>query len=137
MKSKAIIRTIVIVFITIMIMASTAFAGTSISSGNSNMPTNDSDLANRLRNVPDFKFKNHENGIGYGNCPVYTAPSEEAFRCADGKASCYTDAYMSEAGSIPLNVSEYGLFPAYTTGCRVLPPETHKRRTTFRVLDDR
>ena len=78
-----------IVFIAIMIMVSTAFARTSISGGNSSMPTNDSELADRLRNVPDFKFKNHENGIGYGNCPVYTAPSEEAFRCADGKASCY------------------------------------------------
>ncbi len=98
MKNRKIIKTIVIVFVTIIIMASTAYAGTSISSGSPNMLNNDSELADRLRNVPDFKFKNHENGIGYGNCPVYTAPSEEAFRCADGKASCYTDAYMSEAG---------------------------------------
>ncbi len=73
-------------------------AGTAVSERTAAFPGDDSDLANRLRNVPDFKFKNHEYGIGYGNCPIYTAPSEYAYRCADGKASCYTDTYMSEAG---------------------------------------
>lgn len=98
MDRKRVFAMIVILSITVIIGIPTAIAGTSISNTDSNKFTIDSDLANRLRSVPDFKFKNHENGIGYGNCPVYTAPSESAFRCADGKASCYTDAYMSEAG---------------------------------------
>lgn len=93
-KTFALLLSIILVFS----LLATASAGTSISGGTTINADNNSDLANRLRSVPDFKFKNHENGIGYGNCPVYTAPSEYAYRCADGKASCYTDAYMSEAG---------------------------------------
>ena len=101
MKSSTIVNKAFSLLLTIILsfsLISSGSAGTSIPSGTAVFPGNDSDLANQLRNVPDFKFKNHENGIGYGNCPVYTAPSEYAFRCADGKASCYTDAYMSEAG---------------------------------------
>ena len=55
-------------------------------------------LLERLRVIPDFKFKNHPDGIGYGDCPVYTAPSNSAFRCANGRATCSTDTMMSEAG---------------------------------------
>lgn len=97
MRNKAFIC-IIMTLALLSSVLSVAFAGTSISSDNSVISNEDSDLANRLRTVPDFKFKNYENGIGYGNCPVYTAPSEFAYRCADGKASCCTDAYMSEAG---------------------------------------
>ena len=56
------------------------------------------DLVNRLYNILDFKFFNKKGGIGYGVCPVYTAPSESAFRLANGKACCDTDTYMSVAG---------------------------------------
>ena len=57
------------------------------------------ELEQELIRLPAFKFWNHDkNGIGYGNCPVYTAPSKKAYRGADGKASCYTNAEMSEAG---------------------------------------
>ena len=60
---------------------------------------NAQDLEQELIQLPAFKFWNHDdNGIGYGNCPVYTAPYRNAYRCADGKASCYTNAQMSEAG---------------------------------------
>lgn len=47
-----------------------------------------------LYNVIDFKFFHEARGIGYGNCPVYTAPSLNAFRCANGKASVDTNADM-------------------------------------------
>ena len=47
-----------------------------------------------LYNVVDFKFHHQPYGIGYGNCPVYTAPSKSAFRCANGKASVDTNADM-------------------------------------------
>lgn len=98
MNHNKVFTLMMVFFVAVIIMSSTARAGTSISNTNTNLYTVDSDLANRLRTVQDFKFKNHETGIGYGNCPVYTAPSESAFSCADGKASCFTDAYMSETG---------------------------------------
>ncbi len=82
------------------------------------------DYEQELIQLPDFKFWNHDkNGIGYGLCPVYTAPYKNAYRCADGKASCQTNAQMSDAGI-------YGgwLLVRYETnngGCRVgyIPPE--------------
>ena len=63
-------------------------------------PNTDGDLAERLRYAPEFKFWHLDNGIGYGSCPVYTAPSENAFRCANGKASCDTNSKMAEAGFV-------------------------------------
>lgn len=93
------IRFVSLLIASMLVMMSFACAGTSTTSGSSSYG-GDSALADRLRKVPDFKFWNHESGIGYGNCPVYTAPSEDAFRCANGKASVYTNSYMSEAGYI-------------------------------------
>ena len=71
-------------------MAATASAGTSIGG--------DNNLADRLRQVPEFKFYHCENGIGRGVCPVYTAPSADAFRVNNGKASIATDYDMYEGG---------------------------------------
>ncbi|MBR3741249.1 MAG: hypothetical protein IKN04_12480 [Clostridia bacterium] len=51
-----------------------------------------------LYNVIDFKFHHYERGIGYGNCPVYTAPSTRAYRCANGKASVDTNSDMWVGG---------------------------------------
>lgn len=56
------------------------------------------DLEERLRRIPDFKFYHQKNGIGYGVCPVYTAPSEDAFRMSNGKACVATDFDMYECG---------------------------------------
>ena len=70
-------------------MAATASAGTSIGG--------DNNLADRLRQVPEFKFYHCENGIGRGVCPVYTAPSEGAFR-VNGNATIATDYDMYEGG---------------------------------------
>ena len=51
-----------------------------------------------LYNVIDFKFHHYKNGIGYGNCPVYTAPSLDAYRCSNGKASVSTNSDMWVGG---------------------------------------
>ncbi len=51
-----------------------------------------------LYNVIDFKFHHKPNGIGYGNCPVYTAPSTSAYRAANGKASVDTNHDMYIGG---------------------------------------
>ena len=52
-----------------------------------------------LDDLPPFKFEKHKYGIGYGSCPVYTAPSEAAFRSANGRASVATDGYeVDDAG---------------------------------------
>ena len=59
-----------------------------------------SDPLDQLRTIPDFKFLSHKNGIGYGTCPVYTAPSQGAYRCADGKASVSTNGKIYEGGFV-------------------------------------
>lgn len=51
-----------------------------------------------LYNVIDFRFHHYPNGIGYGSCPVYTAPSTSAYRGANGKASVDTNHDMWVAG---------------------------------------
>ena len=52
----------------------------------------------RLLAVQDFKFQNVEKGIGYGVLAVYSAPSKDALRGANGKATVDTDSKMAEAG---------------------------------------
>jgi len=58
----------------------------------------DPGLLEELRLLPDYKFQFHKEGLGYGTCPVYTAPYENALRAADGKAACDTNAKTGEAG---------------------------------------
>ena len=48
--------------------------------------------------VIDFKFHHYEKGIGYGSLPVYTAPSLDAVRAANGKATVDTNADMYIGG---------------------------------------
>lgn len=65
--------------------------GTSVSSGSGSYAV--------LYSLPPFKFEKHKNGIGYGDCPVYTAPSENSYRSANGRASVATNGYqVDEAG---------------------------------------
>ena len=54
-------------------------------------------LLERLRVVPEFKFQNYNDGIGTGEAPVYTAPSTDAFRCANGRARCDFSEFISES----------------------------------------
>ena len=58
------------------------------------------ELNAQLNALPSFKFEKHRYGIGYGSCPVYTAPSTDAYRCAGGKATCDTNAAMDDAGFV-------------------------------------
>ena len=48
--------------------------------------------------IPEFLFINMEDGIGCGSCPVYTAPSLDAYRCNNGKATCATDSPLYIGG---------------------------------------
>lgn len=80
-------------------MLAGASAGTSVEGGSAGAPaSSETDFRMRLLNLPDYKFRIHKEGIGYGNCPVYSAPYNDAFRAAGGKAVCDTDAEISEAG---------------------------------------
>lgn len=63
-------------------------------------PAEETELIKRLRAVPEFKFQNHEEGIGEGSAPVYTAPSTDAYRCANGKARCDFSEMIGEANYI-------------------------------------
>ena len=81
-------------------IAAVAAAGTSIGGDNSHYGQAGDDLAEQLRKVPEFKFWHHENGIGYGVCSVYTAPSKDAFRTANGKACVATDYEMYDGGFV-------------------------------------
>ena len=66
--------------ILLMSAVSGASAGTSIKSNNASQTE-----------IPEFLFINMKDGIGCGLCPVYTAPSTDAFRANNGKAECATD----------------------------------------------
>lgn len=69
-----------------------ASAGTSISSSGSSSSN---------AGIKDFLFSEMKDGIGCGVCPVYTAPSLNAFRANDGKATCATDYPLFIAGFNP------------------------------------
>lgn len=89
-------RRIIILVLCLVLIPAATFAATPTSGGSNN----NSSAASRINSLPVFKFWNHEKGIGYGNCPVYTAPSYSAYRLADGKASVATNVYMSEGGYV-------------------------------------
>lgn len=87
-----------VLFLVLCLLLPSALAGTSISSGNKSNVQGDSDLVRRLQEAPEFKFYHAQSGIGHGTCPVYTAPSEDSFRMADGRASVSTNHDLYEAG---------------------------------------
>lgn len=70
-----------------------AFAATSVEK-----KTGTSNGDSALYYVLDFKFHHYERGIGYGSLPVYSAPSLNAYRCANGKATIDTNADMYIGG---------------------------------------
>ncbi len=63
-------------------------------------PAASSETVAELLKVPDFKFFVRHEGIGKGSSVVYTAPSEESLRLADGKASCRLDNEIAAAGYV-------------------------------------
>ncbi len=68
--------------------------------GDSDTPAARSETVAKLLKVPDFKFFVREDGIGKGSAPVYTAPSEDSIRLADGKASCSVETEIAVAGHV-------------------------------------
>ena len=100
---KKMIRSRFLLAAVAMILAVTAltgaFAGTSVENG-SWSGSGDSGLQAQLNSLPPFKFEKHKYGIGYGSCPVYTAPSTDAYRCANGRATVDTNAKMDDAGFV-------------------------------------
>ena len=83
-----------------------------------------------LYSVVDFKFHHEAYGIGCGPCPVYTAPSLDAYRV--GNATCATNSEMYQGG-----FDESGwLLVRYETnngGVRVgyIPPSYVRSYTTW------
>ena len=66
--------------------------------GSATAPAAGSDTVARLLEINDFKFFVREDGIGRGSPPVYTAPSEDSVRLADGKASFSAKDAVAVAG---------------------------------------
>ena len=120
----------ILVFILCTLAAAGAFAGTSVEGNGYAIPAG-GDPADRLREVPEFKFQKCEYGIGRGDCPVYTAPYPDAYRAANGKATISTDYEMYEGG-----YDAGWLMVRYETnkgGARVgyIPPEYANRYKSF------
>lgn len=95
---KSTVVRILLAVIACTLFLSAALAGSSTEGGY--VPSNDSGLSSSLNSLPPFKFAKHKNGIGCGSCPVYSAPSKDSYRCANGKASCQTNSKMDEAGFV-------------------------------------
>ena len=98
MKKRMLLKSALVLLLAVCMLAPacSAFADASLIMGEGNV--NEEALLERLRVITDFKFRLHEEGIGFGVCPVYSAPSEYAYRGANGRASCNTDLKMGEAG---------------------------------------
>lgn len=64
----------------------------------SSYPAAKSETVAALLEAPGFVFHTREDGISSGNCPVYTAPSEDSLRLADGKARCNLGAELAVSG---------------------------------------
>ena len=65
---------------------------------NAPQPAALSETVAQLLEVPEFVFFVREDGIGGGNYPVYTAPSTDSIRLADGTAHCDTTSEIAVAG---------------------------------------
>ena len=98
-KTMDTIRILTIFILAVFILLSSAAAGTSTETKNSQYD-GEEDLIKQLNALPPFKFEKHKEGIGYGVCPVYTAPSTDSYRCANGKAACDTNSKMDDAGFV-------------------------------------
>ena len=66
----------------------------------SGYPAAKSETVAKLLEILDFKFFVREEGIGQGSQAVYTAPSTDSLRLADGKATCSVESEIAVAGHI-------------------------------------
>ena len=92
------LRMLLLLVVCFSLLLSAASAGTSITSRSGSSTT--TSLQQQLDALPPFKFANHKKGIGYGSCPVYSAPSTDSYRAANGKATVATNSDMAEAGYV-------------------------------------
>jgi len=90
-------RKLAAVLSALILMFTGAFAG---AESGADLPAAKSETVASLLQVLDFKFFVREEGIGKGTCPVYTAPSEESLRLADGMAKCSVEGEISVAGYV-------------------------------------
>jgi len=88
----------ILTLLTLVLSCTAAFADGKSVGSDVNVPAENTETINRLLDILDFKFFVKKEGIGRGACPVYSAPSEDAYRAAEGKASCDTNAEISVAG---------------------------------------
>lgn len=91
-RTRALLAVLMMLVCTL--LAASAFAAKS-TGGNSSGSGNA-----QLNSLPPFKFEIHKQGIGYGNCPVYSAPTTDSWRAANGKASVSTNHRVDEAGYV-------------------------------------
>ena len=83
----------VLICLILILCLSVASAGVSVgyeSKDDVNYYSNTDVLTQQLESLQAFKFQIHKEGIGYGTCPVFTGPSADSFRCANGRASVQT-----------------------------------------------
>ncbi|MBP5726052.1 MAG: hypothetical protein J6Y48_03145, partial [Clostridia bacterium] len=105
---KAILTVLVLALLSTAALVSCACAETV--SGNGELTA--AEWNDRLLSLQSFKFMHHKDGFGYGDCPVFTAPSEDALRFANNRQACDTNQDLYEAG-----YSEEGwLLVRYDTG---------------------
>ena len=93
--------TAAVLLLACMVFLAPALAGTSTENkGTAVQSSGSPGLEQRLNALHPFKFEKHKKGIGYGKCPVYTAPSASSYRCADGRAAVQTNDAMDDAGYV-------------------------------------
>ena len=97
MKNTEKIRKIMAVTLALILTVSCVCA---LAEGDSPAPAAKSETAAKLLEVLDFKFFVKEDGIGKGTAPVYTAPSEDSLRLADGTAHCSVESEIAVAGHV-------------------------------------
>ena len=81
----------------------------------------------QLLGVRSFTFQRHRDGIGLGDCPVYTAPSKDSLRFANNRQAVDTEKDLYEAGK----TEEGWLLVRYepvsgTTRVGYIPPQNLK-----------
>ncbi len=97
MKHMIVARITTAVLMILMLLAPVLCAQAESSSS---LPAAKSEVVAKLLEIIDFKFFVREEGIGDARYPVYTAPSLDSIRLADGKANCDTSAETAVAGYV-------------------------------------
>ena len=95
MKNTGMIRKLAAAMLAMILMISCAGV---LAESDASCPAESSETVAKLLDIMDFKFFVREDGIGKGSAPVYTAPSEDSIRLADGTAHCSVESEIAVAG---------------------------------------